>query len=167
MLPLENMMHESKAYVYKNLSTILNELEKVRKYNIAMNKKCFVHPKVIDVNSTKSVDNLDLRFINNGQHNVADFKACKAPWESVHINVDGNLFPCMAIKMGNVKEQKLADIISSPTFQEFKDTIRAKGTVGGCNRCGYLLPKDNPKILDKNSTLEIKDNIDNIAVRVI
>ena len=132
-----------------------------------MNKKCFVHPKVVDLNSTKPVDDVDLRFINNGNHNVNDFKACKAPWESVHINVDGNLFPCMAIKMGNVKEQKLADIITSKTFQEFKDKIRAEGTVGGCNRCGYLLPKADPKILDKNLSHKIKDTIDNISVRVI
>lgn len=142
MLPLENMMHESKSYVYKNFPTILHELEKVRRYNITMNKKCFVHPKVVDLNSSKPINDLELGFINNGNHNAADFKACKAPWESVHINVDGNLFPCMAIKMGNVKEQKLADIISGPIFQEFKDTIREKSTVGGCNRCGYLLPKD-------------------------
>jgi MoaA/NifB/PqqE/SkfB family radical SAM enzyme len=161
------MMHESKAHVYKKLPKILNELEKVREYNIAMNKKCFVHPKVVDLNSTKPIDGLDLRFINSGNHNEKDFKACKAPWESVHINVDGNLFPCMAIKMGNVKEQKLADIITSKTFQEFKDTIRAKGTVGGCNRCGYLLPKVEPKILDKNLSYEIKETIDNISVKVI
>ena len=61
--------------------------------------------------------------------------------------------------MGNVKEQKLIDIISSPTFKKFKDKIREKGTVGGCNRCGYLLPKDDPKILDKNTPQEIKETI--------
>jgi len=167
MIPIENMLDESKAYVYKKLPAILNELEKVRKYNISMNTKCFLHPKVIELNSAKPVNNLDLGFINNGDHNVTDFKECKAPWESVHINVDGNLFPCMAIKMGNVKEQKLIDIISSPTFKKFKDKIREKGTVGGCNRCGYLLPKDDPKILDKNTPQEIKETIFNIPVRVI
>jgi MoaA/NifB/PqqE/SkfB family radical SAM enzyme len=167
MIPIENMMHESKAYVYKKLPIILNELEKVRKYNITMNKKCFLHPKVIELNSAKPLNNLDLGFINNGSHNVSDFKECKAPWESVHINVDGNLFPCMAIKMGNVKEQKLTDIISSSVFKEFKDTIREKGTVGGCNRCGYLLPKDSPKVLDKNLGQEIKVGIGNIPIRVI
>ena len=69
--------------------------------------------------------------------------------------------------MGNVKEQKLTDIISSSVFREFKDTIREEGTVGGCNRCGYLLPKNDAKMLDKDLKHEIKETIGNIPVRTI
>ena len=45
--------------------------------------------------------------------------------------------------MGNVKDQSIDEIIFSPIFTKFKNTIREKGTVSGCNRCGYLLPKKN------------------------
>ena len=47
----------------------------------------------------------------------------------------------MAVPMGNVKNEKLTDIIFSEKFEKFKSLIRAKGTINGCNRCGYLKPK--------------------------
>ena len=72
-----------------------------------------------------------------------NFSICYAPWKSVHINVDGNLFPCMAVAMGNVKNTKLPDIIFSDNFKKFKNTIREKGTINGCNRCGWLKPKQS------------------------
>ena len=42
------------------------------------------------------------------------------PWSSVHINVDGNLFPCMAVSMGNVKNTKLSEIIFSDKFKKIQ-----------------------------------------------
>ena len=44
----------------------------------------------------------------------------------------------MAVSMGNVKNQKLKDIIFSKDFEKFKSIIRKKGTINGCNRCGWL-----------------------------
>ena len=70
------------------------------------------------------------------------FSTCYSPWGCVYINVDGSLFPCMAVAMGNVKTTKLKDIIFSEKFTKFKNIIRQNGTINGCNRCGYLKPKD-------------------------
>jgi len=72
-----------------------------------------------------------------------NYKPCKFPWSSVHINVDGNLFPCMAVSMGNVKTTPLPEIIHGKDFMRFKDLIRKEGTVEGCNRCGWLRPDKN------------------------
>ena len=91
----------------------------------------------------KKFDKKDLMYLNNKKHNPKDFVTCHAPWSSVHINVDGNLFPCMAVSMGNVKKSKLENIIFSNEFKKFKDIIRQKGTINGCNRCGWLKPKGN------------------------
>ena len=49
-----------------------------------------------------------------------------APWGRVYINVDGNLFPCMAVAMGNVKDEKLRDIIFSERFMKFKWNYKNK-----------------------------------------
>ena len=48
----------------------------------------------------------------------------------------------MAVAMGNVKTSPLSEIIFSDKFKKFKDIIRQKGTINGCNRCGYLKPKE-------------------------
>ena len=79
-----------------------------------------------------------MSYLNRESHDPKHFKVCTAPWSSVHINVDGNLFPCMAVSMGNVKNQKIKDIIFSDQFEKFKNTIRVNGTINGCNRCGWL-----------------------------
>ena len=47
----------------------------------------------------------------------------------------------MAVAMGNVKEHNLEDIIFFFFFKNFKDIIEEKGTINGCNRCGWLKPK--------------------------
>jgi MoaA/NifB/PqqE/SkfB family radical SAM enzyme len=145
MFPIGSMFFKSNAYIYKNFSVILEQFEKVRQYNLFSNKKCYVHPKIVDLNGNEPISSYDLNFINTQSHIQDNFMPCKAPWESVHINVDGNLFPCMAISMGNVKEQSLTSIIGGQVFTEFKNTIRARGTVSGCNRCGYLTPKNISK----------------------
>ena len=49
----------------------------------------------------------------------------------------------MAVSMGNVKEDQLKKIIFSSEFKKFKDIIRQKGTINGCNRCGWLKSKNN------------------------
>ena len=68
------------------------------------------------------------------------FKPCKAPWQSVHINTDGNVFPCMAIPMGNIREG-YDKVFNGQRFKEFRDIIRNEGLVEGCNRCGWLKSK--------------------------
>ena len=92
-------------------------------------------------NDDRKFEKKDLIYLNNKEHNPKHFATCHAPWSSVHINVDGNLFPCMAVAMGNVKITKLAEIIFSGKFKKFKDIIRKKGTINGCNRCGWLKAK--------------------------
>ena len=49
-------------------------------------------------------------------------------WGTVHINVDGTLFPCLAVDMGNVKDG-LSKVIHGDKFKKFKEIISKEGTV--------------------------------------
>jgi radical SAM protein with 4Fe4S-binding SPASM domain len=126
------------AHQYKNFPLVLSQLEAVRKYNQASGKTCFTHPKAMDLNAPVAFDPGEFQYLNSPDHHKELFDPCRSPWESVHINVDGNMFPCMAVSMGNVKTTSLLEIVHGPDFRSFKKKIRAEGTVGGCNRCGYL-----------------------------
>ena len=141
MYDFEKIHDKSNAYSYKRWEKICEQFEKIRQYNLQNGKICYLHPKVANLNSEEEIDVRKLTYINQESHESANFETCYAPWESVHINVDGNIFPCMAIKMGNVKENTLIDILQSDVFRRFKDEIVNAGTVEGCNRCGYLRPK--------------------------
>jgi MoaA/NifB/PqqE/SkfB family radical SAM enzyme len=129
------------AYKYQNIENLLLQLEKIRKYNLANNKQTFLHPNFLSLNSEIEIDISNLNILNEKKHVAKNFAKCLSPWASVHINVDGNLFPCMAVAMGNVKKENLDDIIFSDKFKNFKNIIEEKGTINGCNRCGWLKPK--------------------------
>lgn len=139
--PMEAMFHDSKAHVYERWDTICDQFERIRRYNLEAGKVCYLHPRIADLNSEKPIEMEGMSIINRADHVATDFHPCMAPWESVHINVDGILFPCMAIEMGNVKTESLEAIIRGERFKKFKSAIRTCGTVEGCNRCGYVRPK--------------------------
>lgn len=143
MSDLNSIFMTSEAVTYKNDKIIWDQLEKVRLYGQASKCDAYVHPKFCDLNGDNPV--VAPEFLNKPSFNPDDFKPCKFPWSSVHVNVDGHLFPCLSISMGNVKDETLNDIIQGEKFTEFRRII-SENLVQGCNRCGW--------IRDKNSNVE-------------
>jgi len=138
MFTVEDIQKKSYAPVYKKFEKIKKELNRIREYNVHNAKKAFLHPKIDSLTTVHPLNNIDC--INEAEHNKKKFLPCKFPWSSVHVNSDGNLFPCMAVSMGNIKNTSLYNIINGKTFTSFRDLIQKKGTVEGCNRCGWLRP---------------------------
>ena len=135
----DDSMHKKyNAEQYKKFDELINQLNRIREYNFKYKKRGYLHPNIIDLNSDIEINLDKYDFLNNSDHDVKKFKTCLSPWTSVHVNVDGSLFPCMAIPMGNVKKQPLNEIFFSEKFKYFRDEIRKKKTLNGCNRCGWL-----------------------------
>lgn len=142
MFDFQDINKEYNAHVYKNFDEFINQLNLIREYNVKNNSKGFLHPNIIDLNSTKEILASEFNYLNNEKHDSKFFAKCLSPWTSVHINVDGNLFPCMAVSMGNVKNTELKDIIFSEKFINFRKMIDDNNTINGCNRCGWLKRPD-------------------------
>lgn len=136
MYNLGEIFKKSQAPVYRDFGLIMSELEKVRQYNLEKKTVAFLHPKFADLNTPKPLP--DLGFINHEKFNKSLFRPCKFPWSSVHINYDGELFPCLAVSLGNVKQNSLRDILKGAKYKEFLGIIKHHGTVEACNRCGWL-----------------------------
>lgn len=145
MHDMVEMYATSHAPTYEHFDVILEQLELVRQYNQHSPCNAFVHPKICDLSSADPIPKVS--YINSERFRPKDFQACKFPWSSVHINVDGNLFPCIAVSMGNVKNTALEDIITGELFTEFKDAL-SKHLVEGCNRCGWIRPNPKLNIID-------------------
>lgn len=135
---MDKIFETSHAYEYQKFDAIKEQFKLIQNYNIQNTKKSFMHPKVGSLIVADEFENLES--LNQSDMNYTDFKPCKFPWSSVHINYDGNLCPCLAVSMGNVKEMSLDAIIFGEKFKEFKAIIKEKGLVEGCNRCGWLKP---------------------------
>ena len=143
MFAFEDIYKSEEAYQYKYMDIIWKQLELIRQYNLRTGKISFLHPEIGSLLSEEEFP--DIVFMNEKHHNKEYFLPCKFPWSSVHINADGNLFPCMAVSMGNVKEQPLKDIINGEKFAKFRGVIKKEGTIAGCNRCGWIRPKKSHK----------------------
>lgn len=144
MSPIDAMYEESYAPTYECFEEIHIQLEKVRQYNLQSNSKVFVHPKICDLSSDQPLQ--DFSFINVSKFHKENFLPCKFPWSSVHVNVDGNMFPCISFSMGNVKEQSLSEIVQSESSINFRKAIK-ESLVEGCNRCGWIRPKEQLAII--------------------
>jgi len=143
MFDFQQIGKEYEAYQYKKFDKLIEQINLIKEYDYKYGYKTYLHPSVLKFDDGKKIEKSDLIHLNQKAHEPKHFSTCYAPWSSVHINVDGNLFPCMAVTMGNVKKTKLSDIIFSDSFKKFKDIIRKKGTINGCNRCGWLKVKKN------------------------
>ena len=76
---------------------------------------------------------------NKVEFDSADYLPRKGPWESLHINADGKVFPCFATSFGDIRDFDTIDgVYQSLAAMEFRALIRNKGTVPACHRCGYL-----------------------------
>jgi MoaA/NifB/PqqE/SkfB family radical SAM enzyme len=143
MYEIDDIVRTTKAHVYKDFQAIKEQLELVRQYNVANHKVSFIHPKVDSLTSKKKLSNIDV--LNDPKYMKSKYLPCKFPWSSIHVNVDGTLFPCLAVAMGNVKKESLAKIINGEKFARFRDIIRKEGTVEACNRCGWMRPAKETK----------------------
>ena len=139
MFKLEKIYEPSRAYKYKNWDVIIDQLDQIKSYNLKNNKTGYLHPAAASIIDDTS--KININFLNEVKHDKAQYKACAAPWGTVHVNVDGSLFPCLAVSMGNVRNG-LKEIIFGKKYKEFKDIIMKNGTVEACNRCGWLLPEN-------------------------
>ena len=141
MFKFEEIFEKSKAYKYKNWQSIKNQLNEVKKYNLINKKVGFLHPKVDElVGNGDPLNEAKIDLLNETEHKKENFLPCAQPWSSVHINVDGTVFPCLAISIGSVKEKKIKEIIFGEKLKKFKEILKKDGTVEACNRCGWLQP---------------------------
>lgn len=139
MFKFEDILKESKAQIYERFETIKQQFKKIQQYNIEHGNVSFLHPKV---GSLMDEDNFPMMDYMNVLGFVKEnYMSCKYPWSSVHINSDGNLFTCLAVPMGNVKEKSLVEIINGEEMAKFRNLIKSEGTIEACNRCGWLKPK--------------------------
>ena len=139
MSPIEASFEPSRADVYERFDAISASLERIRQYSLEHDTRVFLHPKYTSLQSTTPLPDLNL-LGNSERHEPGRYAPCMFPWASVHINDTGDLFPCQAVGMGNVREQSLADIIQGERMQAFRNALKRLGTTQGCNRCGWLRP---------------------------
>ena len=62
---------------------------------------------------------------------------CFSPWLFATISPYGDVYPCLQLKMGNIREESLEDIWNGDIFQRFRNRIE-RVLYPRCRRCCYL-----------------------------
>jgi MoaA/NifB/PqqE/SkfB family radical SAM enzyme len=63
---------------------------------------------------------------------------CLVPWTNMTIAPDGDVFPCVRIKMGNIKNDSIRSIWNAEPFTRIRKRIRERGVFARCKRCCHL-----------------------------
>lgn len=143
MFEYVNAFKENKGFENYDIPKLIGEIGKLRKLiknGLIKNTKFFLHPKYVDLYSDKCLSIIE-DLLDKPSHNPQKYNPCRSPWESIHINNDGNVFPCLSFPIGNTKNQSISQIVSSNEMNQFKSDLEKCGTLPGCKQCGYLVPK--------------------------
>lgn len=64
------------------------------------------------------------------------YKPCTYPYNNMMINPEGFVYPCLSMKIGNVKEKSLKELFNDPKYCCFRKNLKASGgTFGACQLC--------------------------------
>lgn len=71
------------------------------------------------------------------------YKPCTYPYNNMMINPEGDVYPCLSQKIGNVKEKTIKELFNAPHYCCFRKNLKAhNGVFGACQLCCELEVKD-------------------------
>ena len=74
------------------------------------------------------------------------YTPCKYPYTNMMINPEGDVYPCLSMKIGNIKENSIKELFNKPHYCCFRKNLKASGGVfGACQMCCELVPKERVK----------------------
>ncbi|MBR1908465.1 radical SAM protein [bacterium] len=66
------------------------------------------------------------------------YKACTFPFSDTFITPEGLVYPCLSVKMGDLKKNSLKEIYGMPCYREFRKKIKKEGYLPCCDMCCEL-----------------------------
>ena len=66
------------------------------------------------------------------------YKPCKFPFSNTFITPEGNIYPCLSQKIGNVKENTIKEIFNKPNYCCFRKNLKVSKVFGACQMCCEL-----------------------------
>ena len=122
-----------------DIRALKKELRKVRSL-----AKEIDQPVFISIEKDKELE----RFFEEQDYSVVN--KCFVPWYSLRIDTYGNVYPCsISVSMGNVRKNKIEDIINDEKYVNFRNKLKEKGLLPFCTKCcalydpqNIVLPKD-------------------------
>jgi MoaA/NifB/PqqE/SkfB family radical SAM enzyme len=141
MRPFEEVYTEVVPPIYEKWPRIIDEIEKIREYDLKNGCISYLRPKIIDINTDAPTSKLSI--LNDREFHKQRFGVCKMPWADCRVFADGNVTACLSVSFGNFKQTRdLRTILTSPVAKRFRQELKECGFFPQCNRCAFLYDKD-------------------------
>lgn len=69
------------------------------------------------------------------------YQPCLYPWANILITPQGNVYPCLSYKIGNIKNTTIKEVWNSERFAEFRRQLAKHGMFNACQSCCQLKVK--------------------------
>lgn len=66
------------------------------------------------------------------------YEPCKYPFSNIMINPEGDVYPCLSLKIGNVREKGIKEIFNEPKYCCFRKNLKASKVFESCQMCCEL-----------------------------
>lgn len=84
-----------------------------------------------------SIEKISLNLYNQKLINN-NFFPCRQPWSGVQIGATGNVYPCLSLNLGNVREKSFAKIWNGEKSCRFRRRLKKAKLFSACLGCCYL-----------------------------
>lgn len=131
----EEFFEKSKHNLYfdiEHFKEVYKEIESLKK-----NSKCEIRfaPKFdYSKNPLMEIEN----FYKEEKDFKNLYKPCTFPCSDTFITPEGLVYPCLSVKMGDLKEQSLNEVYSSEKYKSFRKMIKDNGYIQACDMCCEL-----------------------------
>jgi MoaA/NifB/PqqE/SkfB family radical SAM enzyme len=78
-------------------------------------------------------------YANQGE--LGDYLPCKAPWTNIRVAPNGDVYPCLAYRMGNIREEGIMAVWRGARMNQFRQVLKG-GLVPGCMGCCFLTARE-------------------------
>lgn len=69
------------------------------------------------------------------------YEPCKYPFSNMMINPQGDVYPCLSLKIGNAKDKSLNEVFNEPKYCCFRKNLKASSVFEACQMCCELSVK--------------------------
>ena len=83
------------------------------------------------------------KFFNYDENKLIQdiYEPCKYPFSNMMINPQGDVYPCLSLNIGNVRDKSLKEVFNMPKYCCFRKNLKASGVFEACQMCCELCVK--------------------------
>lgn len=121
---------------YFNLEHFEEVYKKLKDLSKNSKTKIRFYPKF---DSKKELEQIKTFFSKGNEKKMPEvYNSCKYPWVNLNITPEGNIYPCLSYKIGNIKDKYLKDLWNNDKYIEFRNQLKENNVFTACQTCCQL-----------------------------